>query len=258
MWASWLGLVSARDRQSAAAITAQCSQLDWFLSSHLPIIITISHISRLDQTTMAAYFGSNPSQRASSSSAAGGRNTHRPALQPVLFCGPGTNLYPLCEAPSLSPSGQPQAALPKALLPVANRPLISYPLQWLLSAGLRNAIILAPTSSHSQISAALRSLHLHLPPGAPASATTSAGAPNVFVGDAASVNAPSSGARDAAMRVELLPLGPDAEEAVKEDDAEEGFEGVPVLGTADLLRWLAREGKLEVRPLLSSELLSES
>lgn len=177
---------------------------------------------------------------------------------PIIFAGPGANLYPLCDPYSSSPS----ESLPKALLPVANRPLISYTLQHLVSAGLKHALLLAPANQHKSIEAALRSIRLHGPPQAPAKGTqassSSAASSNIAVIDglaatSSSSSMSSSGSSNVVISVELLPLGPfDGKTTTADDDDESSngraseFRKTSRPGTAELLRWIDYIGKLEV------------
>lgn len=246
------------------------------------------------------------------------------SLVPVIFCGSGANLYPICDG-SVSLQGeagatasgsspeQPQgsasaaaatavdsigisspalnkgsasssAPLPKALVPLANRPLIAYALQNILSAGFGHAIVLAPSSQHAAISRSLSSTRLITPPvpasmegkkkkednnnSATSSASNSVGSSNIFVWEGlARAKAPSGQAVDnAAIRVELLPLGPydgqlaqatisTGEDSGKEDPSSSSLNGkrpfprTAAPGTAELLRWLDTLGRLEVRLL---------
>ncbi|KAN0060044.1 Translation initiation factor eIF-2B subunit gamma [Thecaphora frezii] len=236
---------------------------------------------------MAASFTTAPS-------AAPPPNTHPPLLQPIVFCGHGNNLYPLCSsptsAPSLSsPTDAPSTALPKALLPILNRPMIAYPLQQILSAGLRHVIILAPSEQHQQIAAALKTIILIPPVAVPqskkaASAAAAAAAvyeasrhPNLAVtvglsstynlsgtpgsaptggylaGTNISTSSPSS-ADSAVMKIDLLPLGPDD---VTGKIADAGLAGpasgtkrARKMGTAPLLSWLHSIGRLTRDPLI--------
>ncbi|EPQ29839.1 uncharacterized protein PFL1_02512 [Pseudozyma flocculosa PF-1] len=227
---------------------------------------------------MATKFASAPTAAAPS-------NSHPPLLQPIVFCGHGNNLYPLCSSPTSadnldSLNDAPSTnALPKALLPILNRPMIAYPLQQILSAGLRHAIILAPSEQHHQIAAALKTVIL-VPPvavaqGKKSSAAAAAAAvheaskhPNLSVTVGLSSAAPTSSstitgtylagatipsvpatvasssslaADSAVMKIDLLPLGPDDVAPGKSADA--GLAG-PASGAK-------RARKLGTAPLLS-------
>lgn len=194
----------------------------------------------------------------------------RRPLTPIIFAGPGSNLYPLCDPYSSSSND----SLPKALLPLANRPLVSFPLQHLVSAGFKHAILLAPAHQHKAIEAALKGVRLHPPAvaqtkGAAAAAAAAASAAsassNIAVVDGLSAASKSwESSTSAAIVVELLPLGPydgktpsgessvdpqirsgDAQDGG--DDKDDGFRRISRPGTAELLRWVAHIGKLEVR-----------
>ena len=77
---------------------------------------------------------------------------HAQRFQPVIFSDEGTNLYPLCDSMD--------ETMPKALVPVMNRPMIAFPLQWLVSAGFRTCLLVAPVAQHAAFYDALRSLYL--------------------------------------------------------------------------------------------------
>ncbi len=203
--------------------------------------------------------------------ASSGAQLHPPLVQPIIFCGPGSNLYPLCsntvgaddskDGPHTS-----QTDLPKAMLPVFNRPVIAFALQQLLSAGLRHAVVFAPSEHHSTIAAALRSLIL-IPPtliqsGKKVSSVAAAAAaaaveeaskyPNITVSIGLNSTSSSSTAPSAAnpylsgnsfavsslqnetmMRVDLLPLGPDDVTSSKADSQASSAAGkYKKLGTA--------------------------
>lgn len=225
-------------------------------------------------------------------------------LVPVILCGLGSNLYPICDgslpvqgahggggiagssgiasgsgtgnggvegsAASADASQKNRAApLPKALVPLANRPLIAYALQNVLSAGFSHAIVLAPSAHHGAISRALAGVRL-VPPPVPSSMegkkkkeerATAASGSNIYVWEGlAKGKVPSGQAVDsAAIRVELLPLGPfdgalaqasptdDAKEESSSTTRRRPFSRTAVPGTAELLRWLDTLGRLEVR-----------
>ncbi|KAG2173592.1 hypothetical protein INT43_005010 [Umbelopsis isabellina] len=63
-------------------------------------------------------------------------------FQAIILAGYGSSnrLYPIIEEDNL----------PKALLPVANKPLISYTLDWLEKAGITDAIVLTQTMANAQ------------------------------------------------------------------------------------------------------------
>ena len=219
-----------------------------------------------------------------------GAQLHAPLVQPIIFCGPGSNLYPLCSntvAADVSKDAlQPaQVDLPKAMLPVFNRPMIAFALQQLLSAGLRHAIVFAPSEQHSTITAALKSLIL-IPPTliqsgkknvSSAAAAAAAAAveeaskyPNVTVSvglnsTSAAANAPAAGnpylsgntfavssmQNETVMRVDLLPLGPDDVTSSKSDSrVSSAASKYKKLGTAGLISWLHSVGRLDKDPLI--------
>lgn len=222
----------------------------------------------------------------------GGAPAHPALVQPIIFCGPGANLYPLCSntvgadlaGDAISST---QTDLPKAMLPIFNRPMIAFALQQLLSAGLRHAIVFAPSEHHSTIAAALKSLIL-IPPTlvqsgkknvSSAAAAAAAAAveeasrnPNVSVSVglnssstaasapaasnpylSANIFAASSVQNETVMRVDLLPLGPDD---VSTASAATKYKS---LGTAGLISWLHSIGRLDKDPLiLPVDLVSQS
>ena len=165
-------------------------------------------------------------------------------LLPVIFSGPGSNLYPLCDASTSS------ASLSKALLPVANRPLVAYALQNLLSSGLTSCLLLAPSSQHATISRALSTIRL-VPPFTPLMQGEKRRPKEertscvITIVDSLS----HSTSEATAMKVELLPLGPYDGKNIDEVAHQEGFRKQN-LGTAELLRWLSSLGKLEADPLV--------
>lgn len=229
----------------------------------------------------------------------GGAQLHAPLVQPIIFCGPGSNLYPLCTstvAADVSQDAQQtdHLDLPKAMLPVFNRPMIAYALQQLLSAGLRHAVVFAPSEHHSVISAALKSLIL-IPPtliqsGKKNVSSTAAAAaaaaveeaskyPNVSVSvglnstSAASATpaaanpylsgssfAVSSMQNETVMRVDLLPLGPDDVTNPRSDSRlSSSASKYKKLGTAGLVSWLHSIGRLDKDPLiLPVDLITQS
>lgn len=225
---------------------------------------------------------------------------HAPLVQPIIFCGPGSNLYPLCSntvaTDASEDASQPaQTDLPKAMLPVFNRPMIAFALQQLLSAGLRHAIVFAPSEHHSIIAAALKSLIL-IPPtliqsGKKNASSTAAAAaaaaaveeaskyPNVSVSvglhsTSAASSAPSAGnpylsgnnfavssmQNEIVMRVDLLPLGPGDVTTSKSDSRHSSAAGkYKKLGTAGLISWLHSVGRLDKDPLvLPVDLITQS
>lgn len=188
-------------------------------------------------------------------------------LTPIIFCGPGANLYPLCDASTSASSSA------KALLPLANRPMLAFALQNVLSAGLSHCIVLAPSSQHSAILRALSSIRLVPPPAQPLSSSDKkrtkeakderVGLQAITVvdgtlsgsGTGAATSDPSTSST-IGMRVELLPLGPhDGHSSMSSMSSmsklgdKDRFRHGP-LGTAELLRWVAWLGKLNADPLV--------
>ncbi|KDN44256.1 hypothetical protein K437DRAFT_274629 [Tilletiaria anomala UBC 951] len=146
---------------------------------------------------------------------------------PIIFCGPGANLYPLCDpqqaltqvhaSSSSSPSAAEAAGI-KALLPIANRPLLAYPLQLLCTAGIDHAIVVAARESQAAIVATLRTCSLQLPSHPQQSHHqhgNASGRVNIVVREWSALQSTSSStglstanADASAFRVELFPLGP--------------------------------------------------
>ncbi|KAK0529372.1 Translation initiation factor eIF-2B subunit gamma [Tilletia horrida] len=154
-------------------------------------------------------------------------------------------------------------ALPAALLPIANRPLIAFALQQLVSAGIRHAVVCAPAAQHTLFAQTLRQLALT----PPLSASTST-APNVQVLidplPGTSRRATPS-ANTYVLRIDLIPLGPldradrtripasgptTAAPPAQQIEAVKSNRKVRQLGSAELLLWLASEGWLEADPLV--------
>ncbi|PKI84302.1 Translation initiation factor eIF-2B subunit gamma [Malassezia vespertilionis] len=167
---------------------------------------------------------------------------HHARFQPVIFSDAGTTLYPLCETRS--------EPLPKALVPVLNRPMIAFPLQWLVSAGFRACLLVAPIAEHSALAAALRTLSLV----APNADTEYSAKPNVAVTarnvGPTLVGTESSSPSKPVMHVELVPFGPKPGESVRSL----WHPNTPLTrarwGTAQILYWLAATRKLELDPLI--------
>ncbi|MCO5588115.1 hypothetical protein L7F22_042070 [Adiantum nelumboides] len=171
----------------------------------------------------------------------------KPVLTPIIYCGPGANLYPLCDdlaspPPSSVVGGSIEISSSKALLPLANRPMLAFALQSIFSAGLSNCIILAHSSQHAAIIRALSSIKLIAPPnlafltdnkrrpketkdhdrstqgqitfidptlpGSPALPTSNVASSSTGANAASTTTTSSSNAANGSMRVELLPLGP--------------------------------------------------
>ena len=181
-------------------------------------------------------------------------------FQPVIFSDAGSNLYPLCDLPN--------DTLPKALLPVLNRPMIAYPLQWLVTAGFRSCLLVAPVAEHSALTAALRSLYLVPPGGAreveagsaqaaavAASASTESNVCVTMGGATCAVPVGVSGLVEPmpaapVMHVELVPNGPKAGEAVRSLRQPSQMVERTRWGTAQLLYWLAATRQLDQDPLV--------
>ncbi|WFD27721.1 Translation initiation factor eIF-2B subunit gamma [Malassezia nana] len=181
-------------------------------------------------------------------------------FQPVIFSDGGSNLYPLCD--------QPNDALPKALVPVLNRPMIAYPLQWLVTAGFRSCLLVAPVADHSALAAALRSLYL-VPPGASreaeagvaqaaavaASASTESNVCVTMGGTSCAVPVGVGGLVEPmptapVMHVSLVPDGPKPGESVRSLRQPTQVVTRNRWGTAQLLYWLAATRQLDQNPLI--------
>ncbi len=225
-------------------------------------------------------FGSGRGASGSTSKAApASSSSAAPPFTPIIFCGPGSNLYPLCDpqATSLFPpvlgggvSSSASGGGIKALLPVINRPALSFPLQLLFSAGLNYAVVFAARESHSAIAAALKTCSLTSP-----SATGKAAAQpssNIVVKEwgtsSKSTTEPLAQAAASDLTsfyVELFPLGPsdaaDSKDASRgrkgfgnadDEDSDEDEDGITfgkrTAGTSQLLLWLHEIGRLPVSP----------
>ncbi|KAK6540035.1 hypothetical protein TWF694_008867 [Orbilia ellipsospora] len=70
-------------------------------------------------------------------------------LTAVILCGEGTDLKPIISAQKL----------PKALLPVANKPMLQYPLEWVLDAGLDSIVIVCIKGQETAIKAFVKDLY---------------------------------------------------------------------------------------------------
>ncbi|KOS12767.1 hypothetical protein Malapachy_1398 [Malassezia pachydermatis] len=186
---------------------------------------------------------------------------HAQRFQPVLFSDAGSNLYPLCD--------MPHDTLPKALVPVLNRPVIAYPLQWLVTAGFRSCLLVAPVADHSALAAALRSLYL-IPPGSSrdveqamseaaniASSSSSEGNVAVTFGGSAATTVPvgtgdlvEPSPMTPVLNVELVAYGPKPGEAVRSLLDPSSTVTRTRWGTAQLLYWLAATRQLDRDPLI--------
>ncbi|WFD30651.1 Translation initiation factor eIF-2B subunit gamma [Malassezia sp. CBS 17886] len=180
---------------------------------------------------------------------------HAARFQPVIFSDAGSNLYPLCD--------KKHESIPKALVPVLNRPMVAYPLQWLVTAGFRTCLLVAPAAAHSALASALRALYL-VPPSlardgsetAAAGAAASAGHTNVAVTVGSQAMAlpgaddPVDAGDAPVMHIELLPAGPEADEHVRSLQHPSASVTRTRWGTAQLLYWLAATRKLELDPLV--------
>ncbi|KAF3929615.1 hypothetical protein ABW19_dt0210322 [Dactylella cylindrospora] len=67
----------------------------------------------------------------------------------IILCGEGEKLKPIVS----------QTKLPKALLPVANRPMLQYPLEWLLNGGINTIIIVCIQGQETQIQKATKDIY---------------------------------------------------------------------------------------------------
>ncbi|WFD49417.1 Translation initiation factor eIF-2B subunit gamma [Malassezia furfur] len=170
---------------------------------------------------------------------------HPARFQPVIFSDAGSNLYPLCETPT--------EMLPKALVPVLNRPMIAFPLQWIVAAGFRTCLLVAPVAEHAALAAALRTLCL-VPPNVDAEdvgtksnvAVTASAASSAVPGADTLSSSPSS----PVLTVELIPYGPKVGETVRSLLHPNESVSRVRWGTAQLLYWLAATRKLERDPLV--------
>ncbi|KAE8231253.1 hypothetical protein CF326_g3738 [Tilletia indica] len=156
-------------------------------------------------------------------------------------------------------------SLPAVLLPIANRPIIAFALQQLVSAGIRHAILCAPAAHHTLIAHTLRQLHL-ITHGTTTTTTT----PNVQVlvdplpGTSRRSNPSAS---TYILRLDLVPLGPadrtdktrmsaagttasSLQPSIETNSRSSSRKKNRVLGSAELLLWLASEGWLEADPLI--------
>ncbi|PJF18517.1 40S ribosomal protein S8 [Paramicrosporidium saccamoebae] len=62
-------------------------------------------------------------------------------VQAVVLCGPGHRLSPLTD----------EEKLPKCMLNIANRPMLYYPLTWLMQAGITDVIVVASTTGGQRL-----------------------------------------------------------------------------------------------------------
>ncbi|WFD45316.1 Translation initiation factor eIF-2B subunit gamma [Malassezia psittaci] len=171
---------------------------------------------------------------------------HAPRFQPVIFSDAGSNLYPLCETRS--------EMLPKALIPVLNRPMIAFPLQWIVSAGFRTCLLVAPIAEHASLANALRTLCL-VPPNSDGSDLGTKPNVAVSVKYTTSANGPgtdtlSFSPSSAELTVELVPYGPKVGEPVRSLLHPDKNISRIRWGTTQLLYWLAATRKLERDPLV--------
>ena len=185
---------------------------------------------------------------------------HAQRFQPVIFSDEGTNLYPLCDSMD--------ETMPKALVPVMNRPMIAFPLQWLVSAGFRTCLLVAPVAQHAAFYDALRSLYLvpsssdreaeQAEQAATQVALGSSSASNVSVTFGSSTSSVLSGTGALVdpqpsmpvMHVELVPYGPKPGELVRSMREPSKSVSRTRWGTAQLLYWLAATRQLTQDPLV--------
>lgn len=181
---------------------------------------------------------------------------HAQRFQPVIFSDAGSNLYPLCD--------MPQDTLPKALVSVLNCPMIAYPLQWIVSAGFRTCLLVAPESEHSALAAALRSLYL-VPAGVSHDASNARNV-EISASDQSNVSVRTGNASSAGpvgvdalvepsvsapvLHVDLVPAGPAPDEPVRSLLQPTATVSRARWGTAQLLYWLAVKRQLTADPLV--------
>lgn len=185
---------------------------------------------------------------------------HAHLATPIIFCGLGGQLYPLCDPASDPVRHSPEGV--KALLPVANVPQVAHVLQLVERIGFQSALILAPKAAHDAITRSLQQILLCPPdsfqPSVPIRCRVDPGLPPPTALSANGYNNPAAswdptleeetpGPTDdeGAFLVHIFPLGPD-------DKSRKRNEHVSTRppGTAQLLTWLDSLGKLPSSPLV--------
>ncbi|KAK6346321.1 hypothetical protein TWF730_010648 [Orbilia blumenaviensis] len=84
---------------------------------------------------------------------------HALGLTVIILCGEGGDLKPISSS----------IKLPKALLPIANKPMIQYPLEWALDAGLDTIIIVCMSGQETTIQNAANEIYANRESQTPAS-----------------------------------------------------------------------------------------
>ncbi|KAF3163270.1 hypothetical protein TWF225_005710 [Orbilia oligospora] len=74
---------------------------------------------------------------------------HALGLTVIILCGEGSDLKPISSS----------IKLPKALLPIANKPMIQYPLEWALDAGLDTIVIVCLSGQETAIRTAVNEIY---------------------------------------------------------------------------------------------------
>ncbi|KAK6506038.1 hypothetical protein TWF506_010963 [Arthrobotrys conoides] len=74
---------------------------------------------------------------------------HALGLTVIILCGEGSDLKPISSS----------IKLPKALLPIANKPMIQYPLEWALDAGLDTIVIVCLSGQEPAIRTAVNEIY---------------------------------------------------------------------------------------------------
>lgn len=187
------------------------------------------------------------------------------SFTPIIFCGPGSSLYPLCDA-----DDETSSSIPKACLPILNLPLISFPLQSILNSGSRKVFVLAKGNQHSEIIKSLSKVKL-LDPSS--SSSTSSDQSNIQIHQITNIKDNSIAISlhpNNSILVELIPLGPSDQSSIaskkpttsntakeNENPRDRLYDTDRPLGTAELLRWLAINGKIQVSGVRNSVTLKD-
>ncbi|EPS43535.1 hypothetical protein H072_2475 [Dactylellina haptotyla CBS 200.50] len=80
-------------------------------------------------------------------------------LTAVILCGEGSDLKPIISTQKL----------PKALLPIANKPMLQYPLEWVLDAGLTSIVIVCIEGQETAIKSFVKEVYANRESQTPAS-----------------------------------------------------------------------------------------